>query len=552
MISRKLSHGRRLRLALAAWAVALAALPAAAGAAQPGAVLPNGDLGNGQLQRIQQSGAKHVRIFTSWRMLEPRRGYLDPHIIAQYDATIDRLKSLGIGVYLVVVQTPTWAGQAANSPPPPDAYADFVGRLAARWQGKVVAYEVWNEMDGPIFWANEAPPSEYVALIKAAYPAIKKGDPAALVGTAGLVGNDYDYVNKLYAAGIKGNFDFLGIHTDTGCAFSDPRKADRDQNGKISRWAFTGYREVHAVMLANGDTTPIWMTEIGWQVSPGRCAQAPNIPAGVSTADQADYLTKAYNCLAGDPYVQVASWFSLNDFGPDENTGGGYGLFTFGGAARASLRAFQSADQARPDAGCGLALDVAAASLTVVAPTNGSGASGILAYKATASDATGVRTLAMLIDGKQVLVTSKNTLAGQYTAWRNLRFGPHTVTFRAIDDTNKVTSKSVTVNRVLWGLGEEVATRATLRVSGGTGRRRNIRARLFVVPRSATRFLRGGFSLVFERRVGTAWVAAGRARGTTNISARRTFAPGTFRVTAIYPGYKAFRGAVARRTFVVR
>jgi hypothetical protein len=546
-----LSQGRRGRLALVACAAALATLPApAADAAQVGAVLPNADLSDGVLQRIQASGAKHVRIFTSWRMLEPARGRFDPHILPQYDATLSRLQALGIGAYLVVVQTPTWAGNAANAPPPPAAYADFIGRLASQFKGRVAAYEIWNEPDGPLFWAGEASAAEYVALLRPAYAAAKQADPGALVGTAGLVGNDYDYVAKLYAAGAKGNFDFLSVHTDTGCSFSDPRKADRDQNGRISRWAFTGYREVHATMLANGDDKPIWMTELGWQVAPGRCAQAPNIPAGVSVADQADYLTKAYRCLAADPYVQIGSWFSLSDFAPGANEGGGYGLYTFGGAARQSVSAFHGAHTVTPDRTCGLALDARGASLEVTAPVNGSGVSGILPFRAKASDASGVRTLAMLVDGKQIRVTNRTTLSGMWTGWRNLRFGPHTVTFRALDRSNKVTTKSVTVNRVVWGLGEEVATRVSLRMSGA--RVRAFRARLFVVPRAATPFLRGGLVLTFERRAGNQWLPAGKVRAATNVGVRRQFAPGTYRVTAVYAGYKSFRGSVARRTFVVR
>src|SRR5688500_13636612 len=112
------THARLGRaLALAACALALLVLPAAtAGAAQPGVVLPNAGLTGGQLERLQASRARHVRIFTSWRVLEPLRGELFRPVLDQYDATLHRLKAIGIRAYLVVVQTPSWVG-AGNAPP---------------------------------------------------------------------------------------------------------------------------------------------------------------------------------------------------------------------------------------------------------------------------------------------------------------------------------------------------------------------------------------------------------------------------------------------------
>ena len=54
------------RTALCAAVVALFGLPGSAGAAQPGVVLPNpGD--QATQAQIVASGAKHVRVFASWR-----------------------------------------------------------------------------------------------------------------------------------------------------------------------------------------------------------------------------------------------------------------------------------------------------------------------------------------------------------------------------------------------------------------------------------------------------------------------------------------------------
>ena len=235
---------RRLGLALVACALMAVALPAAAGAAQPGVVLPNPTLGDGTLQRIQASGARHVRVFASWRMLESQRGQLNGTILAGYDDLANRMKALGIGVYFVVTQTPAWAtaSGAHNAAPPSALYADFMRRLADHFRGRVLGYEVWNEPNDVIFWAGGASPEAYTALLRPAYAAVKGADPGAKVGVGGLIGNDYASLGKLYGAGAKGAFDFVGLHTDGACAFTDPRNALRDVDGRISRWSFTGYR----------------------------------------------------------------------------------------------------------------------------------------------------------------------------------------------------------------------------------------------------------------------------------------------------------------------
>ena len=109
----------------------------------------------------------------------------------------------------------------------------------------------------------------------------------------GLVGNNYDFVEKLYSHGAQGSFDGVGVHTDTACLSTDPREYYREPNGRIGRYSFTGYREVRATMLAHGDDKPVWMTELGWSTTNGTCARggrAGTKEAGVSQAVQADFL----------------------------------------------------------------------------------------------------------------------------------------------------------------------------------------------------------------------------------------------------------------------
>jgi hypothetical protein len=309
---------------------------------------------------IRDSKARHARLYVSWATLEPAPGQFGD--LAAYDSLVDRLTALRVKVNFVVTGTPAWAGGGDRIAAPPAAdYADFLRRLATHFRGRVAAYEVWNEEDDGAFWRSPDP-AAYAALLKAAYPAGKEGDPDALIGVGGLTGNNYAYLADVYAQGAKGNFDFVGVHTDNGCNLVDPRTAFRDPGaGRVGRFSFTGYREVRQTMLDNGDDKPIRMTELGWSVTTKKCGRKPG---GVSQAQQAAFLTRAYACLAADRYVTEGTWFSLGDFGTAENPGNRFGLIDSKGKRRPSFAAFQKAGSAAANRGCGLRRDRAPPTLS--------------------------------------------------------------------------------------------------------------------------------------------------------------------------------------------
>ena len=532
--------------------VLAACVPAVAGAAAPGVVLPNpGDPAT--QTKVISSGARHVRVFASWRMLEPVQGQFSKDILPGYDLLADRMKSAGIRVSFVVVQTPAWIGGPAT-PPPPSAFADFMRRLAAHFRGRVEGYEVWNEPDDDVFWQGSASPGAYANLLRWAYPAVKQSDPAAKVGIGGLVGNDYNYLNDLYSAGAQGHFDFVGLHTDTACNRTDPRQALRDVDGRVSRWSFTGYREVRATMLDHLDDKPIWMTELGWSVTGARCQSNPKEPGGVTRDQQATFLTHAYACLAADSYVENASWFSLADVGAADTIGFRYGLWDWTGAARPALAAFQRAGNVAPDRSCGLPVDRSSAGISIPLPTNNQSVSGDLRYQASASDAQGVRTLTLFVDGRKVRVTAKSSMKGRWTGWRKLDYGPHKVVVKAVDAALNVSTTEVTVNRVPYGEGEDVATRIAVGVYG-SGKKRLVAGTLYTRPAVARSRVHGRMQITFERKAGRKWIPTGSASAGSarkSVKVRRKFKPGKYRAILSFSGYKSFRPAKVTRAFRVR
>lgn len=540
-------------LAAVAVVAALAAGAPARGA-EPGVVLTG--VGNvpETVARVQAVGARHVRVFLSWRGMEPQPGTFSADL-GLYDQLVDQLRAVGIGTYFVVLGTPAWASAsgADDAPPPPGPYADFLRRLAAHFRGRVLAYEVWNEPDFPTFWRGGASPAAYAELLRAAYPAAKAGDPGAKVGIGGLVGNDYSYVGALYDQGARGSFDFVGLHTDTDCLRTDPRRAIRDLDGRVARGSFTGYREVRQTMLDHGDDKPVWLTEIGWSTTTVRCPANRRIRAGVSPAAQAAFLTRAYACLAADPFVQMATWFSLADAGPGNSIATRFGLTTFGGARRPAFAAFQRARNVAPNRACGLPVDRAPPQVRFDFPRDGLARSGDLQFRASARDAGGLVTLALLVDGRQIRITARPRLRGRWTGWRRLADGPHTVSMRAMDRAHNVTTTSVTVVKVPYGLGEPIPTRISLHVYGG-GPDRLAGAALYTVPHEARALAQGALVVRWERRRGGAWSQVGAADAgglASTLRSRRHLGPGRYRVVARFAGFRAFRPAVAVRGFSV-
>jgi Cellulase (glycosyl hydrolase family 5) len=403
-----------------------------------------------QSPSVRALGTHWVRMFVSWRALQPAPGAIAPSVLASYEQSFAQLPA-GTRVILDVVDTPRWeTGSADEHAPPvaPSDYAAFVGALAQRFGTRVSAYEIWNEEDSPSWWSGGPDPAAYAQLLKATYPAVKAADPSATVVLGGLTGNDYQFLEGVYQAGGKGSFDAVGVHTDTACNVLSPYDFLRGPDHRMIPDSFLAYREVRAVMLANGDDSPIWMTELSWRTTDATCSEgawAGQKAGGVSDAQQATYLSQAYHCLDQDPYVQVALWFPLQDEGAVTS-----GLLRANGSRKpsfAALRAF-ARDGDRLTEPCGV---FTGPRISVASPANHVRYSGPLPIHVSATSSEGVFRIKLKVDGKLIRnYDGPNFPATLYGAldWqgaKHIPYGRHTLTFLAYDKEQNVSSVSITV-----------------------------------------------------------------------------------------------------------
>ena len=542
----------RLLPFLIALAAAFAVTAAPAGAAETGV--------NETLRQTVSSaeaapalGADWVRVWALWQDLEQSPGVYTDHLIADLDARVAALKARGVKVLVVVHRAPPWATRKTSPiapPADPATFARFMRMMAQRLPA-VDAWELWNEQDGAEFWQGGPDAAAYAALLKATYPAIKAVQPGDTVVTGGLVGNDMDFVESLYANGAKDSFDAVGVHTDTACLVDGPDFNYRDEQGRVARYVFTGYREVHAVMASHGDGgKPIWMTELGWNTqstAPGSCPVgmwAGQKPLGVTEAQQAEFLGQAYRCLAADPIVGVAMWFGLQDI-PGSAYAGGYGLYRADGSAKPAAAAFRALDGGVPAQPCGGVIDTSGPQIQVAEPLAGLKFVDMFDVDAKAVDSgggVGIRRLEFYADGK--FVRSFGDGVARISPWWNSRYwkrGKHTLTFKAEDEAGNKASKTIAVYKVRKL--PKVRTRAALALEQLDPRTVKVTGGVTPGTAHAATKLRGKAFVVFQKRAGRRWKTTIKVRTNAGrpVSVRKALTPGSWRVFLNYPGVKGFK-----------
>jgi hypothetical protein len=503
-------------------------------------------------------GADWVRVWGTWESAEPSPGQLDGAYIDYLAGKVADAKARGIKVLMIMGRTPGWAsgGKPAIAPPnDPAQFGRFMGEIARRIPA-VDAWELWNEQDGPEFWLDGPQPGVYAAMVKAAYPAIKAAQPNDTVVTGGMIGNNMDFLAQLYDHGAQGYFDAVGVHTDTACLTNGPDVIYRDERGRIGQYSFTGYREVHAVMSAHGDgAKPIWMTELGWNTqstAPNSCSVGKwkgTKPLGVSEEEQAKFLTQAYRCLAADPFVQTALWFGVQDI-PGSAHAGGFGLYRSDKSAKPSAAAFRALDGGIPAERCGGVIDTTGPEIQIAKPLDGARFVDVLPIDAKALDTAGgvgIRRIEIWADGKfSRSFGNGHALMRSFWPVADWKRGKHTLTFKAEDEADNVSTKTITVYKVRRL--PKVPTTATLALEQLDPTTVKVTGAVRSPKAHAAAKLRGKAFVVFQKRVTTAkgklkWRTKHRIarRARRGVDVTKSIAPGSWRVFLKYPGRKGFK-----------
>ncbi len=533
------------RVALGAVALTLL-LPAVARSAEPG-ITPMGHIAGKAVPeaaamadalRNAPAGHKWARLFFDWSQTEHADGGpYDQGTLGTFDARIAALRDAGIKVAITVQSPPAWA-PTINSDAGAAKYAEFMADLARRWRGKVAVWELWNEPDDHLFWPDGPKSDRYATLLKKTTPAIRAADPAATVIVGGLVGNDFEFVEQLYDHGAGPYFDGVGLHTDTSCRIDPPGVYYREPSGRIGRYAFTGYREVHATLAAHGDAhKQLYMTEIGWtDAADIRCTDGRDRSNGVTADKQAQYLKEAYACFAADPFVKMASWYTLQDHVASNR----YGLYDVNGNKRPALAAMKAVGDgtgAGVDRSCGGVVDREKPVVTLDAPST---FFSDITISGTARDAgTKVWRVELWVDGKKVRGGLGPSFTLDWARAKELSFGPHTVQIRATDEARNVGVAEATITRTNPATAARVGVPQFTFTAKAIGRRFRVSANVRPpADGSLTEMPQGRVAIHMQRRGKRGWTKV-RVRYPLNKDGRmRTYTSrprkaGTWRVYGV-------------------
>jgi hypothetical protein len=272
------------------------------------------DLGLAYL--VNDLGFAWTKGYVNWATVEPEKGefrWIDP------DNITEAFGDQELKILMRVHGTPDWARPADThfSHPPTDMadFGRFMTALATRYKGQVAAYEIWNEPNLNYEWGYLEPdPAAYTEMLKVAYTAVKKADPAALVISGGLATTgdgsetaygDLAFLQGMYEAGARGSFDAFGSHPYAYGLSPDDSQVDGLSLDRVVAQ--------HELMAANGDgQIPIWITETGW-VLQTNWNLGEHQAIGVTEEQQGEYLTRSYAKVQQEwPFVTGMFLFNLD------------------------------------------------------------------------------------------------------------------------------------------------------------------------------------------------------------------------------------------------
>jgi hypothetical protein len=164
------------------------------------------------LDAAKGMGFSRVRMDFGWSAVETTKGVYN---FSDLDALVASLAARGMTLLLILdygnrLYPP--AGDAGFVSTTVPAFAACAKATAARFAGKHVTFEIWNEANLEHFWMSAPSPSDYAALAKATIAAMHAGDPSAKVSTTGVSGYDFAFVRGYLAGGGADGADAIGVH----------------------------------------------------------------------------------------------------------------------------------------------------------------------------------------------------------------------------------------------------------------------------------------------------------------------------------------------------
>lgn len=317
-----------------------------------------------RLQKAKEAGFGFVRTDLFWNRIEPVRGSYDFSVA---DQLLADASALGLRVLFILAYENALFkdGVLMSTDGERNAFAAYAAAAAARYRGRGVKFEIWNEQNsGAIcpagnegFWLPAPNAQYYAKLVTTTMTAIRVVDPTVEVTIGGLTPSftspcdltqptqfSFQYIDSMHSAGGLTNVSALGYHPYYDTA---------------EMWG----AELHMLRTSLRDkglpTLPVWDTE--WGVS-SACPDGERPCAQGNTQAKRDRqaVRLARRFLVGLAMgLQVNVWYDLVDDGVDpSNREHHFGLYDTQFNAKPALAAMQTLADASTQRLAGLVLDL--------------------------------------------------------------------------------------------------------------------------------------------------------------------------------------------------
>lgn len=282
-------------------------------------------MGRGELPRslqlIRAAGFGWIRDEMYWSAIELARGvYTFP---AVYDTYVNDALKLGLSPLVVLDYAnrfyPYPTGVAGTKGLMTDdqraGYAAYAKAVAAKFKGRVSAFEVWNEPVPAAFGTSDW--TGYLKLLEKAYPAIKAGNPSATVISCGGGGPgggvDASCASAIIHLGGAAYQDVYSMHPymapydpDTGYGVYNSPLGKTVSVQNIAHY-LVGYSKYHT--RPNNQPLPMWATEVGWNSAPVKVANGETVEAA--------YAARTFIDARRFGLAQKLFWYDFQDDGVD-------------------------------------------------------------------------------------------------------------------------------------------------------------------------------------------------------------------------------------------
>jgi hypothetical protein len=169
------------------------------------------------LDMIRDAGFGWIRMDFVWGAVEREKGV---YRFEPYDQLVEGLEARKIRALFILDYSNRLyeKERSVRTAEGREAFARFAGAAAARYRGRGVYWEIWNEPNLEGFWAPQPAAEDYAALAIDASQAIRAADPKATVVAPASSGFPWDFFETILEKGILDHIDAFSVHPYRGSA----------------------------------------------------------------------------------------------------------------------------------------------------------------------------------------------------------------------------------------------------------------------------------------------------------------------------------------------